>query len=282
MGLSVDGEHSNLRELSKLPLTIVIPTLDEAAQIREAVSAALWADEVIVVDGGSTDGTPILARSAGATVLEVPRRTIAAQRNAGIAVARNDWILALDADERVPNELRDELGTLLASPQSAAYRIHFRNFYLGQELRHGGWGRDWHVRLFSHDRRFVERRVHESLEPIDDVGSLSGHLEHRPYRDLTHHLEKMIRYARWGAEDLCARGRRAGAWDMIGVPAWRFFREYVIFSGWRDGRPGFVIAILSACAALLKYAYLFVLEWQTATPLPPLPAASTHGRKSET
>src|SRR6202035_4317022 len=107
MGLSVDGKHSTLRELSKLPLTIVIPTLNEASQIGEAVSAALWADEVIVVDGGSTDGTPTLARSAGATVLEVPRRTIAAQRNAGIAVARNDWILALDADERVPNELRE-------------------------------------------------------------------------------------------------------------------------------------------------------------------------------
>jgi len=83
-----------------------------------------------VVDGGSTDGTQVLARSAGATVLEVPRRTIAAQRNAGIVAARNDWILALDADERVEDELRDELGAVLAAPQHAAYRIHFRNIYL--------------------------------------------------------------------------------------------------------------------------------------------------------
>jgi len=103
-------------------------------------------------------------------------------------------------------------------------------------------------------------------------------LEHRPYRDLTHHLEKMIRYARWGAEDLYECGRRAGAWDLTGVPAWRFFREYVIFSGWRDGRPGLVVATLSACAALLKYAFLFAMEWQTESRQPTYPAASTHER----
>jgi len=274
-----DEKLTDLPLLHKLPVTVVIPTLNEAAQICEAVGAAKWASEVIVVDGGSTDGTPDLARSVGATVLEVPRRTIAAQRNAGIVAAKTDWIFALDADERVPNDLRDELEAVLAAPKHAAYRIHFRNIYLGRELRHGLWGRDWHVRLFSHNRRFVERRVHESLEPIEDVGALRMQLEHRPYRDLTHHLEKMIRYARWGAEDLYARGRRASAWDMTGVPAWRIVREYVIFSGWRDGRLGLVVATLSACSALLKYAYLFALEWQPAGRQLTLATSSTHERK---
>jgi glycosyltransferase involved in cell wall biosynthesis len=260
----------------------VIPTLNEAALVFGAVSGARWANEVIVVDGGSMDGTPVLARSAGARVFEVPGRTIASQRNAGIAAARNDWILALDADERVPNELRDELAAVLASPQHAAYRIKFRNFYLGRELRHGRWGRDWHVRLFPRDRRFVERRVHENLESIDDVGSLRSQLEHRPYRDLTHHLEKMIRYARWSAEELHASGHRAGTWDMIVAPAWRFFREYVIFSGWRDGRPGFVLAKLSACSAILKYTYLFALEWQDAGRQLDWLSVSNHQRKPGT
>jgi glycosyltransferase involved in cell wall biosynthesis len=281
-GLRSNRTVTDVLHSQRLPVTVVIPTLNEAAQICEAVDAASWASEVIVVDGGSTDGTQVLARSAGATVLEVPRRSIAAQRNAGIVAAKNDWILALDADERVTDDLRDELWAVLASPQHAAYRIHFMNFYLGRPLRHGSWGRDWHVRLFSHDRRFLERRVHESLEPIDDVGSLCGQVEHRPYRDLTHHFEKIIRYARWGAEDLYARGRRPSAWDMTLVPVWRFFREYVIFSGWRDGRPGLVVAALSACSALLKYAYLFALEWQTAARQSAIAAASTNVRKSQT
>src|SRR6202521_1454591 len=160
--LRVDEKLTDLPQVHKLPVTIVIPTLNEAAQICEAVGAAKWASEVIVVDGGSTDGTPDLARSAGATVLEVPRRTIAAQRNAGIVAARNNWILALDADERVPTDLRDELEAVLAAPKHAAYRLRLKNIYLGCELQHGHWGRDWHVRLFSRDRRFVEKRVHES------------------------------------------------------------------------------------------------------------------------
>jgi len=261
--LRADEKRADLLQLHKLPVTVVIPTLNEAAQICEAVDAAGWANEVIVVDGGSLDDTHVLARSVGAMVLDVPRSTIAAQRNAGIAAARNNWILALDADERVPTDLRDELDAVLAAPLHAAYRVRLRNIYLGHELRHGHWGRDWHVRLFSRDRRFVDKRVHESLEPIYNVGSLSAQLEHTPYHDLTHHLEKLIRYARWGAEDLYANGRRAGPLDLTVVPAWRFFRDYVIFSGWRDGRPGLVAAALGACAALFKYAYLFAIDWQT-------------------
>ena len=268
----------NPQRSRQIPITVVMPTLNEAAQIRDAVAALAWADEVIVVDGGSSDRTPALARAAGATVMHIADRTIAAQRNAGVATARNRWVLALDADERVTDELRLEFESVLAAPQHAAYRIRMQNIYFGCELRHGGWGRDWHVRLFTRERRFVERRVHEQLEPVSDVGSLSAPLKHTPHRDLTHHLEKMICYARWGAEDLRARGRRANVWDVTAVPMWRFVREYVMYAGWRDGRRGLVVAALSACAALLKYAHLFALEWQgtpvQATPLPqPRPGA---------
>lgn len=266
--LRADEKSTDLLQLHKLPVTVAIAALNEAAHICEAVSAARWASEVIVVDGGSTDGTPVLARSVGAKVLEIPRRTIAAQRDAGIVAARCMWILALDADERVSTDLRDELEAVLAAPQHEAYRLRLKSTCLEGELKHGHWGRDWHVRLFSRDRRFVEKRVHESLEAIDNVGSLSAQLEHTPDRDLTRHIEKIIRYARLGAEDLYANGRRAGVLDITAVPAWRFFREYVIFSGWRDGRPGLVVAALGACAALFKYAYLFAIDWQP----PRLPA----------
>ena len=185
-------------------VSVVIPTLNEAAQIREAVSELSWANEVIVVDGGSTDDTARLAEDAGARVIVVTESTIAAQRNAGIAEARNRWVLALDADERVTTQLRTEISQVVTgrNPTHAAYRLKFRNHYLGRELQHGPWGRDWHVRLFTNERRYVCDRVHEHLERIDDVGTLTGPIVHRPYRDITHHVTKIVKYARWGAEDL--------------------------------------------------------------------------------
>ena len=131
----------------KVPLTVVIPTLNEAWQIAEAMDALRWVDEVIVADGGSSDETVAIARERGATVLDVPGRTIAGQRNAAIAAARNEWVLALDADERVSDALREELAAVLAapSPRRVAYRIRCQNIYLGRERRRGKWGRDWHV-----------------------------------------------------------------------------------------------------------------------------------------
>ena len=251
---------------AKVALTVVIPTLNEGAQIAVAVADLAWADEVIVVDGGSNDETRTLAESAGARVLEVCGETIAGQRNAGIIVARNHWVLALDADERVTPELRSELATITAaSTVHAAYRMRFRNFYLGRELRHGPWGRDWHIRLFTRDRRWVTNRVHEHLERVDDVGSLSGAVLHHPYRDISHHVAKIVKYAKWGAEDLYSRGRRANLWAIVTRPAWRFVRDYVFYSGWRDGTIGFIASALSAFAAFLKYAFLFAKGHTTDT-----------------
>ncbi len=263
---SVTAPQQQRRHLQTIPLTVVMPTLNEAARIHESIIALAWADEVIVIDGGSSDGTPELARSAGAKVLQVTGPTIADQRNAGIAAARNRWVLALDVDEHVPEALRAEIASVLLAPKHEAYRMSLRNFYMGRELRHGIWVNDWHVRLFSSERRFVTRRVHEGLEPVSDVGTLNAQLEHTSYRDLAHHVEKISRYARWGAQDLFDRGRRANFLDVTVVPLWRFFREYILYSGWRDGQQGLVLACLSACAALLKFVHLYALEWQATSP----------------
>lgn len=245
---------------SRLPLTVVIPTRNEALNIADCVASVAFADEVVVADSGSTDETVAAARAAGATVLERAGATIAAQRNAAIAVARNDWIFALDADERITPALAAELEAVLAAPAHAAYRVRCQNYYLGVEQTRGHWSRDWHVRLFGKDRRFVERRVHESLEPVQDTGDLTGTILHHPYRSLAHHLEKMQRYAEWGAKDLWDRGKRASWSDLAVRPLWRFIKSYVIAGAVIDGRRGFVQASLSAYTAFLKYALLWARE----------------------
>ena len=242
-----------------LALTVIIPTLNEAGNVAACVASAAFAGEVIVADGGSTDDTVARARAAGATVLEGTGPTIAAQRNAAIAAARHPWILALDADERVTPELAAEIARVLAAPAHAAYRVRRRNFYLGVEQTRGGWARDWVVRLFDRERRYVERRVHEGLEPVADVGVLQERLLHHPYRSLGHHIEKLNRYAEWGAADLWDRGVRA-TWTDLGLrPAGRFFKAYLLGGGILDGRLGLIQSGLDAYAGFLKYAYLWEL-----------------------
>lgn len=249
-----------------VPLTIVIPTLNEADQIAELVTSLAWAGEVIVADGGSSDGTVALAARAGARVLAATGPTIAAQRNAAIAVAANPWVLAVDADERVTDELQNEIARVIAAPAHAAYRVRRRNFYLGQELTRGHWGRDWVTRLFTRERRYVERRVHENLEAVADPGFLTGTLLHTPYRDLAHQLEKMERYARWGALDLFDKGSRASMWDLAGRPFGRFLRAYLLQRNVFDGKFGLATSMLGAYGTFLKYAHLWALERSRQAP----------------
>ena len=242
------------------PITVVIPTLNEGSQIAACVRHLAWADEVIVADGGSTDGTIAAARAAGATVLDVPGVTIAAQRNAAIARARHRWVFALDADERIGLELADELGRVAAGAGHEAYAVRRKNIYLGRPMRWAGWGHSSAVRFFQRDRRFVEKRVHEWLEPVADVGRLDHPLEHTPYRDLAHHVKKLVQYAEWGARDLRDAGRRAGIADVLLRPSWTFFRTYVLQLGVLEGWRGAVLCGLAGFSVFLKYGRLWDLQ----------------------
>ena len=248
--------------VARTPVSIVIPTRNEALQIGECVRGLAWAGEVIVVDGASADGTAESARAAGARVLNGARagtggQTIAAQRNAGIAAAAHEWVFALDADERIAPELAAELAATVAAPAHEAYAVRRRNVFFGRTVTRAGWGEDWVVRLFRRERRFVERRVHEGLEPVADVGRLGAPLEHVPYRDLSHYLQKLDRYATWAAEDLAARGRRPRLSDLLFRPPARFARMYLLQLGVLDGWRGAVLCGLAAVSVFLKYARLW-------------------------
>lgn len=245
---------------TKIPLTVVIPTLNEASHIVECVRSAAWAAEIIVADKESTDGTAEQAKALGARVLSGKWPTVGTQRNAAIAVAQHAWVFALDADERITPLVAESVARVVAAPTHEAYAVHRRNTYLGRVMRHAGWGNDWVVRLFRREQRFLEQRAHEHLQPQRDVGRLAGSLEHFPYRDLAHHLQKAQRHAAWGAEDLAERGRRSSLVDLLFRPPFRFLRTYVLQLGVLDGWHGAVLSGIASMTVLMKYARLWELQ----------------------
>jgi glycosyltransferase involved in cell wall biosynthesis len=243
---------------SQAPLTVVIPTLNEASQIADCVRGLSWAGEVIVVDAGSTDGTAAKAAAAGARVLDRAAPGIAAQRNAGITAARHEWVFALDADERIGPALATELAEVVAAPRHEAYRVKRRNLFHGHIMRRGHWGRDWVVRLFRRERRFGGKTAHPGLQiPKSEQGDLTNELDHTPYKDLRHHLDKLVAYSRMGAADLAAQGRRASFSDVALRPAFRFWRDYFLQGSILDGRLGVIHAGMSAASVFFKYAFLW-------------------------
>lgn len=243
---------------AKAPLTVVIPTLNEASLIGDCVRGLSWAGEVIVVDAGSKDGTAATAAAAGARVLDGVPPGIAAQRNAGIAAAQHEWVFALDADERIGPALAAELAEVIVAPRHEAYRVKRRNLFHGHVLRRGHWGRDWVVRLFRRARRFGGKTAHPGLEvPESEQGELTAELDHTPYRDLGHHLDKIVAYSRMSAADLAAQGRRASFSDVAFRPAFRFFRDYFLHGSILDGRLGVIHAGMSAASVFFKYAFLW-------------------------
>ena len=241
------------------PITIVIPTLNEGSQIVECVRHVAWAAEVLVVDGGSVDDTVALARGAGARVMGGPPG-IAAQRNAGIAAAGEEWVFALDADERIGPQLAHELIVVRTSDAHEAFRVKRRNVFHGRVLRRGHWGNDWVVRFARRDFRYGGSAAHPGLQGLRSVGTLYEQLDHTPYRDLEHHARKLIAYGRTSARTLAEQGRRARWSDLALRPLAHFGREYLLRGAFLDGRMGVIQAAMGAIGVFLKYACLWEQE----------------------
>jgi glycosyltransferase involved in cell wall biosynthesis len=265
-------------------LTVTIITLDEAAHIGACLASVGWADEIVVVDSGSTDGTPALARAAGARVIERDWPGYAAQKNFAAGEASHDWILSVDADERVTPELAAEIrGVLDAAPHHAGFRIPRVTWHLGKWIRTTDWYPDYQLRLYDRRRAAWKLHpVHESVEASGTVGQLANDLQHFAYRDLRHHFETMQKYTTLAAEEMHARGRRAGLFHLTIHPYAAFMRNYLLRRGFMDGLAGLVISVMNAYYVFLKFAKLWALERKAPppqTPQPPQPPAPPTDRR---
>ena len=245
-----------------MPVTATVITLNEAAHIQACVAALAWADEVIVVDSGSTDGTADLARAAGARVIEREWPGYSAQKDFAAAQALHDWIVSVDADERVTPELAAEIRTAVAQPgQHVGFRVPRITFHLGRWIRTTDWYPDSQLRVY--DRRHAgwkQRRVHESVTARGPVGQPTHDLQHYAYRDLAHHHETMQRYTTLAAQQMYEDGRRASVFALLLHPPAAFLRNYVLKRGFMHGAPGLIISVMYAHYVFLKFAKLWAMR----------------------
>jgi glycosyltransferase involved in cell wall biosynthesis len=248
---------------AKLPLSLVVITRDAAVDIADCVASASFATEVIVVDSGSRDDTVEIARRLGARVIDREWMGFGPQKQFAATQATNDWVLCIDADERVSLALAASIATLFAAelPRACAYAIARRNRFLGRWLAHGEGYPDWTVRLFDRRRaRWSDDAVHERVIADGPVGRLSGDLMHASAESLDAYIAKQNRYTSLQAAALHASGSRAGAMHLALSPLARFVRFYVLKLGFLDGAAGFAHIAIGAFASFLKYAKLRALD----------------------
>ncbi|MDH7516543.1 MAG: glycosyltransferase family 2 protein [Bacteroidota bacterium] len=244
----------------RAPLSVIVIARDEAQNIQPCLRSVMWADErVVVVDEGSTDDTAERARSCNAHVIVRRWEGFAEAKRFAVAQTSNEWVLWLDADERVTEDLAEEIRTTLETdPPFSAYRVPRRAYFLGKWIRHCGWYPGYVVRLFRKSKaRFNTLPVHEGLEVEGPVGTFHHDLLHYTDRDLQHYFRKLDRYTTLAATDLEAVGKRASAVDILLRPTAVFLKMYLLRAGFLDGMHGLVLSSLSACYVLAKYAKLW-------------------------
>jgi glycosyltransferase involved in cell wall biosynthesis len=247
-----------------IAVSVIIAVRDEASNIAACIDSVRWANEILVVDHGSSDDTCEQAARAGATVISgTDATTIGALRNVAIARARNHWVLVVDADERGTTDLEAAVRDVVARPGSAAHRVPRQNFFFGGQIRHGGWETDRPVRLFDSALRYDDSKVHEHVVTAGEPATLRAALLHYPYPSLDVYFEKFVRYSRWWAEDQARRGRRASIAAIVFRPPARFINMFIIRRGFLDGMRGAVLASLAAASVCAKYARLWAMRCES-------------------
>ena len=240
---------------TRQPLSVAIITLNAASQLEACLQSARFADEIVVVDSGSTDGTQALAERHGARVIQQDWLGFGPQKQFAVEAASHDWVLCLDADERVSPELRASLENTLKAPCTAAFRFARCNRFLGRYLKHGEGYPDWSLRLFDRRQaRWSDDAVHEKVVSNGPIGTLQGDLLHDSAETLAAYLTKQNRYTTLAADMALQAGKRASFGRIAFSPIVRFIKFYLLRQGFRDGLPGLIHIAIGCMNSFVKYA----------------------------
>ena len=244
-----------------MPLSVVLITRNAAAELPQCLASVAFADEVVVVDSGSSDGTAEIATRYGARVVAKDWLGFGRQKQFAVEQAAHDWVLCLDADECVSPELAASVVRALQAPAAPVYRMARCNRFLGRWLRHGEGYPDWSPRLFDRRHaRWSDDEVHEKVLYAASPGTLDGDLLHESGEDLGRYLEKQNRYTALAAQELHRHGQRAGLARLALSPMLRFFKFYLLRLGFLDGLPGLVHISIGCMNSFMKYAKLIELH----------------------
>jgi len=262
-------------------ITAYVLAFNEAEKIEAAVSSVLWADEIVVADSGSTDGTPAIAERLGARVVQIPFKGFGDLRNRAIEACTHEWIFSLDSDERCTPEVRDEiLGLLAGEPAHDAYLVPRRNYFMGRWIKGSGWYPNFRQpQLFRKGAmRYTLEPVHEGYEMLTGrpPGRLAQSIWQFPFRNLEEVIRKMNRYSSLGAEKLA--GRRVGMSSALAHGIWAFVKHYVFKRGFLDGWAGFAIAVGNFEGTFYRYAKRFEQERAWQPPAQPPLRRETHSQ----
>ena len=243
-------------------LSVTVITKNETHNIEACLCSVAFADQVIGLDSGSTENTLEIAKALGAEVSSNPDwQGFGVQKNRALALANSDWVLSIDADERVPPELQVEILAAIKSNAFDVYSFPRLSSYCGQYMHHSGWCPDRVTRLFRrHSARFSDDLVHEKILTSSKVGVLHSPLLHESFRDLEAVLDKTNRYSSAGAKSLLSKRKTASVSKALGHGFWAFFRTYFLRLGFLDGRLGLVLAISNAEGTYYRYLKLWLLQ----------------------
>ncbi|HSN33807.1 MAG TPA: glycosyltransferase family 2 protein [Ideonella sp.] len=246
---------------TRAPLSAVLITRNAAAVLDACLQSLAFADEIVIVDSASSDGTAEIAARHGARVVQKEWLGFGRQKQFAVEQAKHDWVLCLDADERVSDALAASILRALAAPVSPVYRMARRNRFLGRWLAHGEGYPDWSPRLFNRlNARWSDDLVHEKVLYAVTPGTLEGDLMHDSSDDLASYLERQNRYTTLAARQAYELGRSAGVLRLLFSPVVRFFKFYVLRLGFLDGVPGLLHISIGCMNSYLKYAKLLELR----------------------